>query len=228
MIRLHITAEGQTEERFVKQTLSSYLASAGIFADVRCVLTSRDKKAGKSFRGGFRLHDAYGTVRKDILAWMREDNNPECRFSTMFDFYALPEDFPGMPESARINDKYKQVEFIEKAFASDIGDPRFIPYIQLHEFEALIFTEPSILIKEYPDRQSVIAELDAVCREYPNPELINSGAETAPSKRIIKLIPEHQGNKTSVASLVGMLDMQILRSKCCHFNDWLAILLSLR
>lgn len=41
MRRLHITAEGQTEETFVNRTLKHHLAQFGVYADVRCVLTGR-------------------------------------------------------------------------------------------------------------------------------------------------------------------------------------------
>lgn len=95
-VRLHITAEGQTEERFVKEVLAPYLGEQGIWADARCVLTSKDKRAHCEYRGGWRRGNAYSTVKKDIAAWMKEDKNPDARFTTMFDLYALPEDFPGL------------------------------------------------------------------------------------------------------------------------------------
>ena len=36
MIRLHITAEGQTEQSFAKKVLAPHLAERGVFADARC------------------------------------------------------------------------------------------------------------------------------------------------------------------------------------------------
>lgn len=99
LIRLHITAEGQTEERFVRRVLQPCLASMNIFVDARSVLTSRDKKAGLTYRGGLIR---YEKAKKDIMDWIKQDNNPECRFSTMFDLYALPDDFPGSREAAAI------------------------------------------------------------------------------------------------------------------------------
>ena len=56
-----------------------------------------------------------------------------------------------------------------------------------------------------------------------NPELINEGRETAPSKRIIKLIPEY--DKVSVgADIAAINGVEFLKKKCRHFNDWITIL----
>lgn len=76
-MRLHITAEGQTEERFVKEVLSPFLGEQAVWADSRCVLTSIDKRAYGEYRGGFRRESAYPTVKKDICAWMKEDRHPD-------------------------------------------------------------------------------------------------------------------------------------------------------
>ncbi len=109
-IRLNITAEGQTEEQFVKQVLSSHLGAFNIATDVRRVLTSKDKR--KSYRGGLI---SYAKAKKDIETWLREDAHPEARFTTMFDLYALPKDFPKYEEAQKIKDPYEKVRFLEEA-----------------------------------------------------------------------------------------------------------------
>jgi len=126
LIRLHITAEGQTEEMFVRRLLQAYLAARNVFVDARSVLTSKDKKAGYTYRGGFLRYDK---AKRDILEWIKQDHNPECRFSTMFDLYALPEDFPGAQEIKTISDPYEQVACLEERLAEDMDHPGFIPYI---------------------------------------------------------------------------------------------------
>lgn len=214
--RLNITAEGQTEERFVKDTLSIHLGKFNVSTDVRCVMTSKDKK--KCHRGGLV---SYAKAKSDITLWIKEDNNRDVRFTTMFDLYALPNDFPKYDESKRIIDAYERVEFLEKAFAQDIQDNRFIPYIQLHEFESLIFSKPEELEIEYFEHSKEINKLKQILLEKGNPELINDNPETAPSKRIIKLIPEYECNKVSVgASIAGIIGIDFLKKACLHFNDW--------
>jgi hypothetical protein len=215
--RLNITAEGQTEERFVKDTLALHLGKFNVSTDVRCVLTSKDKR--KSHRGGLI---SYTKAKSDIQMWLKEDNNPEARFTTMFDLYALPNDFPKYEESKKIVDAYDRVEFLENAFALDIQDHRFVPYIQLHEFESLLFSKPEELEIEYFEHAQEIKKLKQILAEKGNPELINDNPETAPSKRIIKLIPEYEGNKVSVgASVVGLIGIDFLKKTCKHFNDWI-------
>lgn len=215
--RLNITAEGQTEERFIKQTLSIYLGNYNISTAVRCVLTSKDKN--KFHRGGLVN---YQKAKNDILTWLKEDRHPVARFTSMFDLYALPKDFPDFEASEKISDPYKKVEFLEEAFARDINDLRFIPYIQLHEFEALLFSKPEALQVEYFEHFKAIEKLKKIVAEKENPELINDNPDTAPSKRLINLIPEYEKNKASVgATVAGIIGIELLKKSCKHFNDWI-------
>lgn len=218
MKRLHITAEGQTEESFVNKTLKQHLAQFGVYADVRCVLTG--KKKAKTFRGGMTT---YEKAKKDISRWLREEaGNDDVAYTTMFDFYALPDDFPGYKDALLLQDPYEKVAKIEEAFAADIADPRFLPYIQLHEFETLLFVEPEKFGIEYIDETKKIAKLRAIANEFGNPELINQGAETAPSKRIIKVFADYENNKPAIGSMVAHeIGVDMLRRTCRHFNEWL-------
>lgn len=60
-------------------------------------------------------------------------------FTTMFDLYALPDDFPGYEAAKAIGEPYARVAALETAFAEAINDSRFIPYIQLHELKLCSF-----------------------------------------------------------------------------------------
>ena len=218
MKRLHVTCEGQTEEAFVNQTLKLYLARFEVYADVRCVLTSR--KHSKEFRGGMTT---YLKAKNDINRWLLEEkHNTDVAFTTMFDYYALPDDFPGYFEAQQLQDPYQRVAMIETALYDDINDPRFIPYIQLHEFEALLFVNPQKFEIEYFDKPEGITALQAVADNFANPELIDQGFETAPSKRIICIYGDYADNKPAIGSMVAHeIGIDALRAKCPHFNDWL-------
>lgn len=220
-VRLHIIAEGQTEERFVKNTLADHLGLFQISTDVRAVMTSRDKRRGRVYRGGLI---SYLKARGDIQSWMKEDRQPEARFTTMFDFYALPSDFPGYERIKGISDSYQKIELLERALKEDINDYRFVPYIQLHEFEALVLADPAKLENEYFEHETAIKTLqDALKQAGGNPELINDHPETSPSKRILQCIPEY--DKVSVgADLAGINGLGFLKENCCHFGSWVASL----
>ena len=215
-IRLNITTEGQTELRFVKDVLSKHLLSYQIYCSHRSVLTSKEYHK----RGGITN---YAKVKKDIQQWISSENSSDRRFTTMFDYYALPNDFPGYSDTQKFTDPYDKVKCIEKAFLEDMNDSRFIPYIQLHEFEALLFSNLDVLLLEYEDKDKEIENLKNVLLQSPynsNPELINDKKTTSPSHRIIAQIPEYQ--KASSGSLItDLISVDILREKCSHFNEWL-------
>jgi hypothetical protein len=164
----------------------------------------------------------YQPLREDILAWLKQDRDPTARFSTMIDLYGLPNDFPGQDAASGVTDPYKRVALIEAAFISDIKDRRFIPYIQLHEFESLLFADPTKLSEYYPEHADEIGPLAEVATAVGNPELIDEGKNSAPSKRIIACIPEYRFAKPTAGPIVAeAIGLPTLRKSCQHFNEWL-------
>lgn len=215
-VRLYFVVEGQTEERFVKQTLSPYLSSFNVGAIGMVVTTSR--RRGK--RGGL---SKYERVQNDIIRLTKQEKNLDVRFTTMFDLYGLPDDFPGYEAAALQDDPYQRVQALEDALADDIDDHRFIPYIQLHEFEALLLSDPGKLGSEFIGSADGIARLATMVARFRSPEHVNDGSNTAPSKRLIRAIPEYEGRKASAGPIVAdKIGLPTLRSKCAHFADWLA------
>ena len=123
-ILLNITTEGQTEQRFVKDVLFKHLLPYNIYCNHRSVLTSKEYRK----RGGITN---YAKAKKDIQQWISSENSSDRRFTTMFDYYALPNDFPGYSDAQKFSNPYERVKCIENAFAEDMNESRFIPYIQL-------------------------------------------------------------------------------------------------
>ena len=217
---LNILCEGQTEEVFVKEVLRPYLMDREIVVKHRLLLTSRKQNA----QGGML---SYQQAKRDLTLWMKEvsrKRNEVHYFTTMFDLYALPDDFPGYAESLNISDVYKKIEKIDDALYGDIRQPRFIPYIQLHEFEALLFCDLDKLKKDYPKSAGNIDKLKSVLpSHHDNPELINSNPNTAPSKRIIKVMEDsgYNYNKPRGASVTKWIGIDNLTAKCQHFKEWI-------
>ncbi len=140
----------------------------------------------------------------------------------MIDLYAIAARFPRRSEAEALrHDPVRRVEFLEQAFADDIKDPRFIPYIQLHEFEAILFSEPLgfACFYEHADKQA--AALQSIADQYASPELIDDGPSTSPSKRIIAQFPGYSKPAAGpkIADLIGL---DTIRSKCPHFHAWLS------
>ena len=217
---LNVLCEGQTEELFVKEVLKPHLKSLGIIVKHRLLVTSRKKSAS----GGML---SYQQVKNDLTTWMKEVSGHSSEthyFTTMFDLYALPHDFPGWNGAVKKRDKYAMVEEIENSFAADVSISSFIPYIQLHEFEALVFCGLEHLLSDYPKCQKEIEGLKKVLQLYDNnPEAINSSPASAPSKRIEGFLSEkYKYNKPKSGAMVTRsVGIEVLREKCRHFNDWL-------
>jgi hypothetical protein len=192
MIRLHIVVEGQTEKEFVDEVLMSAFSPLGIIPDARCVATSR--KGGRKHSGG-AINRSYIKLKNDLINWIKEDRNADARFSMMIDLYGLAPDFPGYKESRQQSTSQEKVNILEKRFSEEINDYRFIPYIQLHEFEALLFAEPEKFATAYPNRQNQIQQLIEIRSQFESPEDINEGRKTAPSKRIKAILPEYENSR---------------------------------
>lgn len=214
-VRLHFIVEGQSEEAFVNQTLKPHLAKKSVWADASCLTTSI--KRNKIHKGGV---NNYPQVKREIIRRIKGDQKPDAQFTTMIDLYGLPKNFPGYREAMGFKDPYQRVESLEYALAKDIGDPRFIPYIQLHEFEALILAAPQKLGTQFIEHDAAIRRLVTMANSFNSSELINDKPQTAPSKRIIKEIPEY--NKVVAGTIVAHnIGLHTIRAKCQHFDQWL-------
>lgn len=221
---VHILCEGQTEQGFVESVLKPYLIEKGVVA-VKSILVTTNKK--KNARGGLVTYQHALNDLTTMLNINKDGNYEKHIFTTMFDLYALPNDFPGYTEAHSIDDRYSRVAAFEEAFAKEIGSNRFIPYIQLHEYEALVFCGLNHLTDLYKGCEKGIDKLKEELDCIGNPELVNDNPHTAPSKRIINAI---EGDKKAyynydkpkagkyVAEKVGI---ESLRAQCHHFNEWI-------
>ena len=112
-----------------------------------------------------------------------------------------------------------------KMEASD--DPsRFVPYVQMHETEALLFSDTSIMASGF-ERPDLQASLDRILQECCECEEINDHQATAPSKRIEKVFPAYRkgsGIRAHAPIILKRIGVDRLRSACPHFNEWIATL----
>jgi hypothetical protein len=229
MTRLYIFAEGQTEQTYGDTVLKQHLAAFGVYVQGP-ILIAHARKKGVTHRGGGRR---YLPMKNDICRFLQQEKGRDVYFTTMIDLYALPVDFPGMSEAEQLRHlPYDRVSKLEERFAADIDDPwgrptRFIPHIQLHEFEAILLCRPAAFSSFFGDCLQQIERLEANIRGKP-PEVIDDGEHTAPSKRILEQFPDYGGAKSvagpRIAEEIGIKSVQ---NRCPHFGAWLKRLESL-
>lgn len=159
MTRVNVIVEGPTEESFVKNVLAPFLWPGTVYL-VPIILGVPGHKGGNV---------SYSRVRKDILLQLKQDRGACC--STMFDLYGLG---PGFPEirSTHQPTGLARAESIEQAILRDIAaevpdlrpDIRFLPYLQVHEYEGLLFSDPDAFATDsegmiFPDGLRIFATL---------------------------------------------------------------------
>ncbi len=218
MARLYLFAEGRAEQTFAVTLLGPYLAEYGVYLH-NPVLIAHAHKRQKIHRGGGRNFRA---MQKDIVRFLRQDSARDAFFTTMIDLYALHGEFPGIEEARMYQrEPYRRVEALEKSWANETNDRRFIPHIQLHEYEAYLFTDISVLSHYYEGRTREVEKLEQSVDSFKSPEMIDDGFHTAPSKRIIDCLPRYSSDKSTVGvQAAARIGLPQIRRKCPHFASW--------
>jgi hypothetical protein len=216
-VRILAYVEGPTEEKFIRTIVAPNLLARNVF--VTATTPGRRRR-----QGGVQ---SWARTRKELLRYLKED---EGRFvTTMFDYYGMPTDWPGR-DAAGSQTHFQKAATVEDAVLNDIvaamGDAfnqqRFIPYVQMHEFEALLFSDPNTLGEVIPE-QGIQRALADIASSFSTPEEINDDPATAPSKRIVALCRQYQ--KVLHGSIAAeRIGLPLIRLECPHFNEWLTSL----
>jgi hypothetical protein len=213
---LNIIVEGPTEREFVNNCMYPYFFEHNV-SNVRPI----GIETSPGHKGGDVRYQA--RFKPNVLTILR--GKEDLLVTSFIDFYRLRADFPRYDEAQRIADVQRRVEFLEQSCYEDIGDERFIPYIQLHDFEALLFTKAD----GFQDFRGISAfnsaEIGRIIEAYPNPELINDTPGNAPSKRLERLIgPTYQ--KPFHGPYIAMINgFDAIMDKCPRFNRWVTTLI---
>lgn len=212
-VEVYIIVEGQTEQTFVREVLAPEMGHMGIF--LHPVLIGKPGRKG----GDVRFERAKG----DIGRVMRQRS--DTYISTMFDYFRLDPNWPGNvniqgnPTAIEKAERIEKETFvkIKELFPDHNVEDRFIPYIEMHEFEALLFSEASILAKKIGVNKSKIED---ILQEFGEPEEINDGPDTAPSKRLISLKSGYR--KVAMGKTISeTIGIPTIRKKCPHFDSWI-------
>ncbi|MEO8567751.1 MAG: DUF4276 family protein [Ginsengibacter sp.] len=212
MKRVIIICEGDTEKEFCTKLLSTYFASKNIFLQSPLI---------KKSMGGIVK---WSELQKQILLHLKNDK--KAFVTTFIDYYGLyaKYQFPGWDDSMKISDKNSRMDFLEKSMAESINDDlrrRYLPYIQLHEFEGLLFNNIKIFYEQIPSAELVGKdELKKTFDDFENPEMINDTRETSPSHRLMRIVSGY--NKIVYGNILAdAIGLENIRSKSNRFNQWL-------
>jgi len=211
MNRVLVSAEGQTEETFVREVLRKHLWNFNVDLNP-VVITTHRVKQGLKFKGGVL---SYGQTQNEVMRLLRDTN--AVAVTTLYDLYHLPKDFPGQDTRPTSNGRDKALH-LEQAFQQEINSPRFHPHLQVHEFEAFLFVEPIRTAELFPERD-LTNEIQRIREKFPTPEDINDNPQTAPSKRILELYPKYEKPLYGTLAVLE-IGLDLIRAECPHFDSW--------
>ncbi|MBB3055327.1 DUF4276 family protein [Mucilaginibacter gotjawali] len=211
MKRVIIICEGETEREFCKHILAPYFAKKEIFIQSPLI---------KRSMGGIVK---WNTLKKEIHTYLQED---DVLVTMLIDYYGLYNKyaFPSWEDGEKIVDKNTRMDFLEAAMKQDLRDAvqhRFLPYLQLHEFEGLLFNDIQIFYEQVPKNELVgKSELIKTFQDYDNPEMINNNKNTSPSHRLKRIIEGY--NKILYGHYFAeAIGLDKIRNKSPRFNNWL-------
>ena len=164
----------------------------------------------------------YMNVRRQL------HNNRKSYCTTFVDYYGLDSSFPGVEAASTMPDLSAKAKAVADGLVAALSkkidqDPllRFIPYIQMHEFEALMFSDPVVLCRRDRAARAAKRSFADIREKFETPEHIDDSLVTAPSKRILALYSEYEKPLMgeTVAKAIGLPK---IRQECPLFNAWLA------
>ena len=212
MNRVIIICEGPTEREFCNKILSSFFATKNIYIQSPLI---------KKTMGGIVKWEE---LKKQVLLHLKSDTS--VFVTTLIDYYGVYSkyEFPRWDEAEAEPDKNKSMNILEEGMSLDIEDSyrfRYIPYMQLHEFEGLLFNEINIFHEQIPENELVgLDELKSTFRNYDNPEMINNNKETSPSHRLMRIISGY--DKVVYGNILAeSIGLEKIRNKSPRFNEWL-------
>ncbi len=205
--------EGKTEQVFVERVLAPYLGNKRIF-----ITATQISKPGQ--KGG---DVKFSRAEKDIGSFLKQ--RPDTYVTQFFDYYGLKE-WPNL--DAITNQSHTEIaqllnssalEQVNQKYGAYQAQNRFIPYMAMHEFEALLFSDEAILAEALDVE---IEQIEAIIEACVEPEKINNSRETAPSKRLNQLKQSGKFKKTIEGIIIAeQIGVEKMRQRCPLFNEWL-------
>lgn len=217
-VEVMVVAEGASEQNFVREVLAPYMASRNIFMEA-VQITKKGQKGGDV---------KFTRVRQDVVNFLKQ--RTDLYVSTFVDYYGVKE-WPGLeavrslhvpsPEDIARGMNEPAVADVEKVLPDCPVKARYIPFTAIHEFEALLFSDVGILA----DELGIDADLPGrALAECGSPERINTGYETAPSRRLLEWTDGRYAKASRGIAIARSIGIDKMRQACPNFNAWLCAL----
>ena len=213
MNRIIIICEGQTEQEFCKTLLQRYFSNQNITLQVPLI---------KKTMGGIAN---WNVLKREIETYLRREK--DVLVTTLIDYYGIKDShgFPLWAEKQAIADKSQRLDELEAAMLADVDAnlrPRFVPYMQLHEFEGLLFSDKQAFYTTFYKSNELVdkAYLEQTFADFDNPEMINDGVETSPSHRLERIISGYE-KVVYGCCLAEAIGLDKMRQKSSRFDNWL-------
>jgi hypothetical protein len=205
--------EGPTEQAFIRDIIAPHLAASNVF--MTPIILSKPGEKGGDVR--------FARAQNDIGLHLKQRYDT---YLTMFiDFYGVRGDWPGLDQARRQTTAAGKAKKLNEAtmqkvlelFSDQRPDKRFIPHVAVHEFEALLFSDPEILSTQLQVSKS---QIERVLAECGTPEEIDDSPQTAPSKRLEDLAKRFKKTTTGI-TIAKSIGLNRMREKCPIFAAWL-------
>ena len=213
--RIEVVAlvEGPTEEIFIKALLSPYLARTKVY--MTPIILTKPGQNGGDVR--------FSRAKNDIERHLKQKK--ETWLTLLVDYYGIKSDWPGYEESKRKTQHASKARVMNEAtrkrvnelFGNQDSERRFIPYVSMFEFEALLFSDAKILAQKLNVQLKDVEKILSRCGE---PEKINDKSQTAPSKRLEALSDRFKKTTTGI-SVAQEIGIDKMRKSCPIFNEWI-------
>ena len=212
---VYLVVEGATEKLFVERILAPYCAMHSVYLHPTLVPKKGEKGGDVRFA---RVKTCVGNFLKQ---------RSDTRVGTFFDYYGLKE-WPSLDDvrvvqglstaevAKRLNDS-ATVELSREFPALNVAD-RFVPFMAVHEFEALLFSDASLLASSLGID---VALIDETLRVYGSPEAINTHPDKIPSRQIANWLNGRYIKTVQGIAVADKIGIDKMRSACPNFNDWL-------
>jgi hypothetical protein len=143
-IEIVAIVEGPTEQIFIKELVAPYLEEKNIF--LTPIILSKPGQKGGDVK--------FSRAQNDIERHLKQ--RPDTFLTLFIDYYGIKQGWPGrdiLPAERNALSAHQKANKVNEATMVDVcqlfgdcrPDRRFIPFIAMYEFEALLFSDSQIL-----------------------------------------------------------------------------------